>query len=419
MQHRFMLLSLVCSAIHAQSPPRPTSYELRGGQWFDGRAFHGATWYVSDGRFTARRPARVDSVLDLAGRFVIPPLGEAHNHNAGIRGDTAAARRYRDAGILYAMNPDNVPRLRDRQWGVDVAFTNGGFTGPGGHPEALVLRNLARGVGKPEDGRDVFYHPVRTRFDIDTAWTRFMADKPDAVKAYLLFSEEYAARLDDARYSGRRGMDPALLPYLVRKAHASGLRVWTHVETAHDLRVAVRAGVDVVAHLPGFRPDGPTLADYFPVERFRLSSADAARAARAGVTVVTTSSELLEMMSAPVPPGATADSMRAARQVVEGNLRLLRLAGVKLAVGSDRYRGSSLPEAIALQKTGIFTNAELLRMWTSVTDRTIFPARRIGRIAEGYEASFLVLAGNPAMDFSQVGHIVMRMVKGRVEAPPS
>lgn len=51
--------------------------------------------------------------------------------------------------------------------------------------------------------------------------------------------------------------------------------------------------------------------------------------------------------------------------------------------------------------------------------------RRIGRFDEGYEASFVALAGNPVEDFSQVQRIVRRFKQGvnldrsfRHDAPP-
>ena len=55
----------------------------------------------------------------------------------------------------------------------------------------------------------------------------------------------------------------------------------------------------------------------------------------------------------------------------------------------------------------------LLKMWTETTAAAIFPCRRIGRFREGYEASFLVLAGNPLEDFANVTHITRRVKQGR------
>ena len=44
--------------------------------------------------------------------------------------------------------------------------------------------------------------------------------------------------------------------------------------------------------------------------------------------------------------------------------------------------------------------------------RSIFPGRRIGRLVEGYEASFLALPGNPLEDLSAVDSISLRMKQG-------
>jgi hypothetical protein len=39
-------------------------------------------------------------------------------------------------------------------------------------------------------------------------------------------------------------------------------------------------------------------------------------------------------------------------------------------------------------------------MWCEAMTATIFPKRNFGHLKEGYEASFLVLSGNPVLDFS-------------------
>jgi imidazolonepropionase-like amidohydrolase len=67
-----------------------------------------------------------------------------------------------------------------------------------------------------------------------------------------------------------------------------------------------------------------------------------------------------------------------------------------------------------LSKLGALTNAELLRAWTDETAHAIFPQRKIGKLAPGYEASLLVLAGDPIVDFSNVKRIVLRMKQGQL-----
>ncbi|MBI3790741.1 MAG: hypothetical protein HY275_07660 [Gemmatimonadetes bacterium] len=285
----WILLLASCTAAPTPAPtPRgagaPT-YEWRGGQWFDGTAFVSRTVWSAGGVLLDRAPSRVDSVIDLAGGFVVPPFGEAHNHNAVVS-DTGIAHRYLREGIYYVQNPSGFARDRAASIGVfstpgsiDVSFSNAGFTGPGGHPMGLARRNIARGVWGPNDGEGAFYQTVATTADVDARWPAFVATQPDFVKTFLLFSEEYAVRLADSSTLNWRGLDPKVLAHIVRKAHGAGLRVVTHVETAADFRNAVDAGVDEINHLPGFRPEGDQLSGYLKLDRYRMNAADARRAA--------------------------------------------------------------------------------------------------------------------------------------------
>jgi hypothetical protein len=51
-------------------------------------------------------------------------------------------------------------------------------------------------------------------------------------------------------------------------------------------------------------------------------------------------------------------------------------------------------------------------MWSVTTPRAILPDRRIGRLREGYEASFLVPGGDPLADFGNTRRIVRRVKQG-------
>ena len=60
-------------------------------------------------------------------------------------------------------------------------------------------------------------------------------------------------------------------------------------------------------------------------------------------------------------------------------------------------------------------------MWSENSPKTIFPSRRIGQLEEGYEASFLVLNGNPLEDFVHVTDIRRRFKQGQwldIAQPP-
>jgi imidazolonepropionase-like amidohydrolase len=179
-----------------------------------------------------------------------------------------------------------------------------------------------------------------------------------------------------------------------------------HVETAADFRKALESGVDQIGHMPGFRGNEQTKLP--SVAPYELSDADAESAARQGTFVVTT----LGGVAAIPPNGPDSVMRRTADSLFARNLRMLKRHRVRVIIGSDSYRTTSVPEAIYLASLGVYSNAELLKLWTGETPRAIFPNRRIGRLAPGYEASFLVLDKDPTANFSNVKTIRLRVKQG-------
>lgn len=396
-------------------PGASPAYEFRNGRWFDGEGFRPGTFYTRFGTLTRTRPAGVDSVVDLKGRWVVPPYAEGHNHNVE---DSPRLEglidRYLRAGVYYVKNPNALPRsalaIRDRvnlPASIDASFAMGGWTSPGGHPIGVVRRAVGAGFWPEGSGDGAFYYAVENEEHLDRRWAGFLALRPDFVKTYLLYSENHAEIRDDTAHVGWRGLDPALLPEIVRRAHAADLPVTAHVETAADFGHAVAAGVDEVAHLPGFRGDRSHL---FPDPAvYRIREADARLAGERGIVVLTTLANY---------EGSAPDSVtRAAHEVWIHNLSLLKRHGVSIALGSDGYDGVGVAEAFQVLDLGVFSPAELLRAWVETTPATIFPGRRIGRLEEGFEASFLVLDGDPLEDFSATREIVLRVKNGLILDP--
>jgi imidazolonepropionase-like amidohydrolase len=407
----FLIIALLGApvALRAQTAASH-GIEYRGGRWFDGTRFVPRTMYVVDGRFRQRRPARIDAVVELAGGYVVPPFSDAHQHlYAPIE---PQIRAYLRDGIFYVRDQANAPLGRqafDRQLNRPTAFdyvsANQGWTSPGGHPVEVVLR--AAVPGNPmgayirEHMDPDFVMQVDTPADVERRWPGFLAGnpRPDLVKIFLLSSENYARQRGDPRFAGNRGLDPALVPVIVRLAHQAGLKVSAHVFTAFDFRTAIAGGVDWIAHLPGGRTTNPA--------PFLLTEADARLARRHRVTVVTTITQ----------HGDDAVTDQIVRTQYAHNIGLLRRAGVPLLLGSDRFGDTARTEADALARSGLFSNLELLRMWSVTTPQAIFPDRRIGALRDGYEASFLVLGANPLADFANTRRIVRRVKQG-VELRP-
>lgn len=385
------VLALSAGAAAAQT----TCYE--GARWWTPEGFVQGERCVTDGRFAS--PAPGADRVDLGGAWVIPALGEAHNHNLDNPAMAEAMSDvYLAAGILYVKNPNSrlewtaeTRALLNRPDTVDAIFSLGGVTAPGGHPVRLY-GFLSRFYGEQRNGEtfegDAF-HLVTAEADIAPVLDRLRADGADFVKLYLLGSEHHHDRATDPAWYGMRGVDPALAPAFVQAAHARDLTVAVHVETAGDFRAAVAAGVDEINHLPGYMWETGATA-----ETYRLTDADARAAAEAGVVVVTTTGVANGFARTP-------EALAAVQALQVENLRRLHQAGVVLAIGSDNYQATAAAEVRNLLDIGAFTAPELLRLWIDTPRASIFPDRMIGRFDPGYEADFVVLSADPLADMTQ------------------
>ena len=417
-----VLLASLAVPAFSPAPPGPRSIALVNGRWFTGRGFEQRTVYVADGVLAFRRPASLDTTIDLELGYVVPPFGDAHNHNVEFWGEARAraiVQKYLAAGVFYDQNPLTLARARDGMGGlanvatgVDVTWAVGGLTGTGGHPTGLFLRNLNAGVFTQADGEGGLFFTIDSLADLDRKWPAILAKRSDFIKVFLLYSEQYDKRRGDSAYFNWRGMNPAVLSDVVRRAHAAGLRVLAHIETAADFHTALAAGVDEIGHLPGFRGDERgQLPDAAP---YVIPDSDAELAARRGAVVVTT----LQGGAGRLDPAGPDSALRRTLDALHRrNLTTLRRHRVQLAIGSDNYRETSVPETMYLHGLGVFSNLELLELWAVATPRAIFPQRKIGRLEPGYEASFLVLAGDPLADFANTTKIVRRVKQGHILNP--
>jgi imidazolonepropionase-like amidohydrolase len=405
--HVLALLAFAWPGLSAQNQKRTDNDKaiaFVNGNWFDGKEFRADTFYVVGGLLAHVQPSSAVETVDLQGGYVIPGLGEAHSHFPDQeRSFDWANGQALKAGVFYILNPNDIAEktnpLQNRLQTpstVDVVFAHAGFTTPGGHPKALyedLVDKKIYSYQKPELEGRAFYS-VSSFDDIAKTWPKFLETNPGFVKIYLLHSERYAR---EGEQNPSRGLRPGFAREIARRAHKAGLRVGAHVDSATDFHEALQAGVDFIMHLPGSWLEKNTQYDDYVI-----SESDAGLAARRGVHVVATASLLF----------AKDERLK---EIQLQNLRLLKATGVKLLIGSDAVPGTGTQREIDyLQKTGIFSNLELLEMWCHATPRAIFPARKIGELKAGFIADFLVLAGNPLENLDALKEIKLRIKQGQV-----
>lgn len=415
------LLLVAMALLHPQSPEPNTA--LVNGNWLNAGGFRPDTFYAVGQTLTRRRPERVDTVIDLAGGYVVPAAGDAHQHRFNDPEKIAdETHRFLRDGVFYVMVQDaivepgpEVLRRVNTPEGVDVAYTRAPLLASTHGLPGFFQRLAAQGIfGSRRTARELDGHAfmvIDTPADLEAKWPAVLRANADFIKVILAFSEDLPRRrtpaflADSAHAMARPGLDPALLEPIVARAHGAGRRVSVHVETAQDFAVAVRAGADLIAHLPGWHV-GPSAG--FPdtsLGHWLIREEDAARAARQGITVITT-----------ILPKPFFDNERLGdrfARVQRENLSLLHRHGVPIALGADGDE-TALGELRSIRRLGVFDNATLLRMLVENTPRTIFPSRRIGRLEEGYEANLLVLGGDPLADLERLSDVRLRMKQGRL-----
>ncbi len=411
-----LLFVFLCSGVKTNAEDNLPTYAFVNGNWFNGKSFEKKDFFSVKGILTNSKPQKIDYVIDLKDNYVIPPYGEAHNHNLDQpRGIQNQIRMYLRDGVFYSKNQSHVPlqtnKIRDlvnKRSSVDVSYANGGLGASGGHIVEIYERFLRRGFfrniapnwqNKDLDTKAFFL--INNEKDLLEKWELVLKDKPDFIKTFLEYSEEYEKRKDDPAFYGAKGIKPEILRQIVEKAHKANLRVSTHIETATDFRNAVLAGADEIAHMPGYKI--PENAD---ISKFQLTKEDAKLAAEKG-TVVLTTTHLSNNLFRNNPK-----QLKVVKKNYIRNLKLLYENGVKIALGSDDYGTTSLSEALNLYEFKVFDNLSLLKYWCEETAKTIFPKRKIGHLKEGFEASFITLKGNPLEDFMNVRRINLRFKQG-------
>jgi imidazolonepropionase-like amidohydrolase len=399
------------------------------GNWWMNSRFKKQTVYSINGVFSFAKPVTIDSSIDLQNQYCIPPFGDAHTHNMdGSYGLKEKIKQYLTEGVFYVQVLGNygsgalqARAVLKKENVLEVTYANGLLTATYGHgfypyePMAMGFYNpsdqfkYADSVKKSRKADNNAYYFLDSISDIDTKWPLIMKYKPDHIKICLLDAADYAAKRKAEKVE-TYGLSPEVAAYVVQKAHAAGLRVFAHVETADDARLCAKIGVDALAHLPGYGWDG----DEATRNKYCITKEDVKLFKKAGLTVIPTMNidhtktyDYKGNMA--LHPEKFAATLKYEKEI----LRYLYTAKVPIALGADYYGKTVAPEIDSLIAQQIFTAAQLLDLWSKQTTQHIFPNRKLGEIKEGYEASFLVLKENPVTNIDNIKTIVWRIKQGK------
>jgi imidazolonepropionase-like amidohydrolase len=317
-------------------------------------------------------------VTDLGDATVLPGLIDSHVHlcwdPTGDPADLAAAdetalvaRAKRHAGQALAVGVTTVRDMGDRafttvrlreQWsaGPELLVSGPPITPTGGHCWFLG--------GEADSEQDVAT-AVAERAHRGTDWVKVMA-----TGGFLT-----------------PGTDPLRPSYplttliaLVDTAHRQELAVAAHAHGSTGVVDAVAAGVDSVEHC-GFRTEHGVVPDPRTIDTM------ARKGIGAGITI-------------PRPRDGRTAPMQAAVDAIMPRAELLMRSGVTVALSTDAgvtatKPHDSFPDHLVYAARHGLTNRQVLRAATSSAATVCRIADRKGRIAAGYDADILAVAGNP------------------------
>lgn len=332
---------------------------------------------------------------------MIPPFADAHTHSIDTvyGGPTAALHKKAIAqGVFYATNPNNIrspgPTPQAAADLVEYQAAGGGLTRPGGHPEPLYRWMTGQGWMGPITADQLngkAFHHATTPAEARVAVAKVKENGAELIKLYLLNHDSIKSE----------GLDPASFNAAVAEAKKMGLRTIVHIENAADFRLAATAGVFAIMHMPYNAPSVER-----PAASLMITAEDAVIAAKANIIVVPTTSVVLTRYD-----GAPLAAMQS---IQRHNLIMLRDAGVRMAVGADNFSLGLHDEVNTLRSFALFDGPAIITMSTINGAQLAFPARKIGKIALGYEASFIGYFFSPIGNWAALREPVIGMRGGEV-----
>ena len=407
----FSTLFLCLSSLMLSAQTAGKTYEYRNGQWYTGLEFASGTWYVVNGLLTQKAPVKIDSIIDLTGHWVIPPMGDAGSSSL-LSGKTATsmAKQYMDEGVFYLqilpttqeVRKEIQPKLNQINT-PDAIFTSGAITCSYGEP-FLKFEGPAQDVPNPADwaksydkikpGRKLYgdaYWFVDNKDALNANWEKIIAQKPNVIQIYLL----------DAQVNGgkeSKGLSIDVAKAVVKKAHKSNLRVYARVESADDVRIGIKIGVDGFSNLPGNNWDGSG-----DPSRYEISNDDLKKLVKKKTPVATLLSHAQSTVSRP-----------AVKEFQTKMFARLLENGVNLIVASDDPQRTIRGEVNYLNGLAKQNGAFLIKILCENTPAAIFPERKVGKLKEGYEASFLVLTDDPFSNILKIRASAFKVKNGTI-----
>ena len=390
----------------------PDTLVLSGARIIDGTGtepVRGRSVVVEKGVITAvvedARAPRGHGV-DLAGHTLLPGLINSHVHLClGAEADPARAMREEPLALtaikalLRARETARagVTTVRDlggreyAELAARRAIQEGLIDGPrivaAGRPVCMTGGHghwLGREADGPDDARKAVREQLKAGADVIKiiATGGVLTPGVEPGSPQMTF-EEMRAAIEEARKAGRRTAAHAMAATGISEAIDAGITSIEH---------GVYLTEEIVAHM---RRDGT-----FLVPTLNAPAAIATGGLAAGIP------EYMVRKSEQVVPPHVA------------SFQLAHRAGVRIAAGADsgtplNFHGSLLPELTLMVKYGM-TPLEAIRAATVTAADCLGLGEVTGRVAPGYAADLIAVAGDPAERIETLADLKLVLVNGRI-----
>ena len=337
---------------------------LKGARWAGPRVMRDVIIVIRSnntatiGRRANMRIPRHAVIIDATDRWVAPGYVDNHVH---VSWKTPNPDAWSRAGVTTLVDNGSTesPSLLRAQFasGPRVAACGPIITIRGGYPITVDKRAPALEVADASEAARQTANYIER-------------EKPDCIKVAV--ERGFRADLDE---DGWPALDRGQIQAIVRTAHTYKLSVHAHVTQLEEFKLAVAAGVDVIAHSPIQRMSDDALRE----------------AASRDVVIVST-------------VGIWADpELRDA--ATENLVRYVRLGG-RIAIGSDypNWKRAGLPMTeLRILKAAGLSNAELMDALTRDTTSR-----------KGFSNSFVVLKSDPLKSLDAFADVMMVVRNGKV-----